>query len=289
MPCMHTAANRRLLWGGGSIVFLCALGCGRYGFEPEPQWFEGRTDAAVGFSDDAGGSDAGSGIFIPVPDAARLPDSAAGTGIVPTACYLLDPADPTRNQLGPDYSASCTACPQPAVGGGYDFNGVDAFLSIPYLPGLVTESNFSFTARVRPRTHGDRMSIVAKSSGNADRNTWNIPNPPNPDGLSMEVSEDGFYPPERWKSLTPLPLDTWSTVTLTYDPTLISLYVDGVSAVSAEPVSMAWSDSPFLLGAAFNNRDQLTYYFDGVLSEVCFFDRTLTPAEVAGIGNGIGL
>jgi len=77
-------------------------------------------------------------------------------------------------------------------------------------------------------------------------------------------------------TISPVPLDNWAFVAVTYNGTNVKFYVDGSSGLSTTP-------SP--AGTIGTNTDNLTlshsgYPFDGVLDEVRIYNRALNDTEI---------
>lgn len=93
-----------------------------------------------------------------------------------------------------------------------------------------------------------------------------------------------------WKSNTTIPVDTWSHVAVTYDTGATGndpvFYVNGTATASTEygAPSGTVTDpaSAWLLG----NRGSLSRSCKGQLAEVAIWNRILTAAEVALLGDG---
>ena len=92
---------------------------------------------------------------------------------------------------------------------------------------------------------------------------------------------------------TNLSTSTVYQVTITYDGSNINLYLNG--STDASPVALAGAtlntpdannDSIFIGAIGTINESTIADYFDGLVDDVAFFDRSLTAAEVRTIFSG---
>ncbi len=78
----------------------------------------------------------------------------------------------------------------------------------------------------------------------------------------------------------PLTGNAWHHLAGTWDGTTSTLWVDGEIADQLEAPGASWGEGPFTVGADFND-GMFVYWFRGAIDEVRFYDRALTPEEVA--------
>lgn len=78
---------------------------------------------------------------------------------------------------------------------------------------------------------------------------------------------------------TPLPVNTWSYVVVTFDGSALTLYVDaGMVVTSSAPLTpIPMTTGPFLIGA---RADGTIQRFVGAIDEVALYDHALTPQQI---------
>src|SRR2546421_8014634 len=89
---------------------------------------------------------------------------------------------------------------------------------------------------------------------------------------------------------TPLPVNAWTHLAVTYDGTTLSLFRNGVlvasrpgsGPVAAAPGAVASSTSTLQIGAS-----QFGEYFNGLIDEVRVYDRALSPSDVQALSGPV--
>jgi len=77
----------------------------------------------------------------------------------------------------------------------------------------------------------------------------------------------GIFPPQN----------EWSHVALVIEPSLATLYLNGIPTALATSHEAEEFDSPLVLGTDPNYSDR---YFKGLLDEVCFYNKALTQSQI---------
>lgn len=198
----------------------------------------------------------------------------------PVASYSFDEeASPGKDLSGGGRDATlegATWTPHGRYGGAVELDGEDS-LSIPAVPGLHVEEEFTVEAWVRPEGNTDKYSpLISKETEGTEEEPWFlyegswVANQPY-GGLEGETpGETDSHAGE------PIPQDRWTHLAFTFDGSKTRLYVDGElldEDAGAEPVI---SEGKIELGA-----DQSGHHFKGRIDEVRIYNRALDTAEVA--------
>ncbi|MCI0394918.1 MAG: hypothetical protein L0332_24790 [Chloroflexi bacterium] len=166
-------------------------------------------------------------------------------------------------------------CPTAGENGRYgsalSFDGVDDYLSVPFLvnPGvdsLTAAAWFKLTG-----DYGSGRTILQQNNGNGAGRTW------------LNVNAVGQLSTSLGNVLNFVTVTTneWHHAAVTYDGATVTLYLDGQSLgnVAATPPA---SEGTMLVGVNKGFAD----YFVGPLDEVVVLDRALSASEVQALMNG---
>jgi hypothetical protein len=157
-------------------------------------------------------------------------------------------------------------------GGALSFDGVDDWVTVADAGDLDLTSALTLSAWVRPAALGTRWRTVVFKEGSPlayslyahERNA----------GPVAEVQVGGLRAVRR---STPLPLNVWSHLAVTYDGAALRLYVDGALAgTTALTGSMSVTSGVLRIGG--NN--VWNEWFSGLLDEVRIYDRALSQQEI---------
>lgn len=159
-------------------------------------------------------------------------------------------------------------------GGGLSFDGVDDRVRVPHGDTLNFTTSMTMAAWIKPTAQPAGKVILSKEASNT---------------ASYQLSFDGsgllqgclqFSEGLRCVSLsTALSLDQWIHVAVTYDGTLIKLYVDGLeSDVESASDSILTGDLPLWIGA-----NQAGASFPGIIDEVRVYDRALSVSQISAL------
>lgn len=157
------------------------------------------------------------------------------------------------------------------VGSGFQFDGVDDYITVGNPDSLNMDESFSFQSWIRPTAVPSWSSLIFSKDGEyqltlfADRSLryW-------VSGLADWV-DSGVY----------VPLNDWTHVALTFTSGIARLYSNGVLLHTNTNLPSTIGDTfPQLNEFQIGNRDQDNYGFYGTIDEVAIHDRAITLAEV---------
>ena len=152
------------------------------------------------------------------------------------------------------------------------FDGVNDMVTVPDSNALDLTGTMTLEAWVNPRTlSGWRSLILKERQGLLAYAMYANTDTGIPSGEVSTPSNRDVRGP------SPLPLNTWTHVAVTYNASILRLYVNG-SQVSSRAVSgpVVTSSNPLRLGG----NTIWAEYFDGVLDEVRLYNRVLSAAEI---------
>jgi hypothetical protein len=149
-------------------------------------------------------------------------------------------------------------------GGGLQFDGVDDAVELPMTASLTFASAFTVEAWIAPTMFGHERSL------------WWTP------ATMLSLRADGTVVPVAvltggqvgFVSSTTVPLNTWSHVAMTYDGSMLRLYINGADAGSrAATGTLA---PPWLEAGALGGDSA----FAGTIDELRFYRRALSQTEI---------
>lgn len=169
-----------------------------------------------------------------------------------------------------------------AEGGGcYEFDGTDDFIEVSDDASITpTTSNWSVVAWFNPDSSGSGDDVfVSKSDGS---NGWYLEYRHAISRVRAFVCS-GVCSSSITESGTSAD-DAWHMAVLTYDESSndATLFVDGAEEGSSSPVYSAGSG----IDVNFGQRSDTLQQFQGEVSNVQIYNRTLTPGQVAAMYNG---
>ncbi|MFB9966496.1 LamG domain-containing protein, partial [Sinosporangium siamense] len=160
-------------------------------------------------------------------------------------------------------------------GNALSFDGIDAWVTVPHSPSLRLTNGMTLSAWVKPTGVGGYRTVVMKdhtngsayglysSNGDAVPSAWML----KPDAASHNIVN----------GTSPLPVDTWSHIAITYDGTDAHLYVDGTQTTTI-PMTGSLIDDNGSLHLGGNTK--WGEYFAGVIDEVRVYNRAQTAAQI---------
>ena len=169
--------------------------------------------------------------------------------------------------------------------GAYRFDGKGAYVEFPKSHDLNNAGSISVSAWVRPHKPSAYSAWVSQV-GPRWGSQWRLGFGPNPTA-QWGATTFGTRWTDYWINGTGLPLDQWVHTAAVFDQTLgeLHLYLNGREVQTVYDL-MPWgaSDGPILIGA---QRDD-GVYFDGDVSEVRVYRRSLNSAEVEALAKRSG-
>ncbi|WP_433497692.1 LamG-like jellyroll fold domain-containing protein [Sphaerimonospora sp. CA-214678] len=215
----------------------------------------------------------------PTPTPTPSPPPAGGPGLV--AAYGMEETSGATVQDASGHNntgvaSNTTRVSSGKFGNALSFNGTSSLVTVNDAPSLRLSTALTLSAWVRPTTVSNWRTIVMKdpaddyappsyglyaSDGSAAA------------GWLIREDEEVAAP----TGTTPLPINTWSHVALTYDGTTARLYVNG-NQVDATPFS----------GSVYNNGGPLHMggnsvwgeYFSGLIDEVRIYNLAQTSTQI---------
>ncbi|MBD3401731.1 tandem-95 repeat protein, partial [candidate division GN15 bacterium] len=161
--------------------------------------------------------------------------------------------------------------------GGYNFDGTSYFVNTTAFP---TQSSYTKMAWVRRTDDGGLNSgnIISGTSPNTNSHAFWAPSN---NSYRLSAGHNGAW--TTVQDPTPLALDTWYHVALTFDYStgVMRLYKNGVEVDNAVSAVVDVLDSELHIGSYGT-----VYPWSGDLDDVRVYNYALSPDQVAGIFNG---
>ncbi|MDA0642563.1 MULTISPECIES: LamG-like jellyroll fold domain-containing protein [Nonomuraea] len=206
----------------------------------------------------------GAGAPPPTPGLVAAYGMNEGSGI-----SVADSSSQNNNGTG-----SSTSWANGKFGKALSFNGTSSWVTVQDAASLRLTTGMTLSAWVNPSTVADWSSVVGKELDEGLSYTlYAATDFSAPGGWVQTSPDDSSYV----DALTPLPVNTWSHLALTYDNTVLRLFVDG-QQVDETPLSGSLFDdgSPLRIGgnAAYSE------YFSGLIDEVRVYNRAQSTAEI---------
>jgi subtilisin-like proprotein convertase family protein/subtilisin family serine protease len=171
------------------------------------------------------------------------------------------------------------------VGGAFDFNGVNSYVTVPDAPSLDLTTNLTVEVWINPRSWGGTpREILSKWGGPFNQRSYTLSI--NASGLAylLVSSDGGFVNNQAVFSSTVMPLNTWTHLAAVYDGVNLRMYVNGVlENTVAWPQGLFPGTAPLIIGATRASLSSVTSYFNGMIDEPTLFRRALTAGEIADI------
>jgi subtilisin family serine protease/subtilisin-like proprotein convertase family protein len=171
------------------------------------------------------------------------------------------------------------------VGGAFDFNGLNSYLTVSDAPSLDFTTNMTVEVWINPRSWGGApREILSKWGGPSNQRSYTLSI--NTSGLAyLLVSSDGGGVNNQVVfSSTVMPLNTWTHLAAVYDGVNLRMYVNGLlENTVAWPQGLFPGTAPLLIGATRASLSSVTSYFNGMIDEPTLFRRALTAGEIADI------
>jgi hypothetical protein len=218
-----------------------------------------------------------------------IDDDTAGA-LVPVAAYgfeeltgatAIDTAGGDNNgTLGPEATRVPARTTAGRFGGALVFDGSNDWVTVPDAANLDLTTGMTLSAWVNPTTVGAAFrAVIVKEREGANLS------------YSLFANNGGGLPPSGYVSggagyvsavgTTSLPAGTWTHLAVTYNGSLLSLYVNG-GLVSTTPFtgSLAASGLPLRIGGF--SADPTSAAFAGTIDEVRIYNQAQSPAAIHG-------
>ncbi len=190
----------------------------------------------------------------------------------------------TNDSSGNGLTGTLTNSPQwisGKVGSGLRFNGSSNYVSVTDNATLQGTSNISVSLWVNPRVlNGQLVNYpISKGIGGGSNQGWafGIDGTFN-SGCANAVGKVYLFTNNTFVcSTNTLPLNTWSHITFTNDGTTTYIYINGKLEGSGAQTIQANTSTDLNIG----RRSNATFYFDGAIDHVQFFNYTLSSSQVA--------
>jgi hypothetical protein len=167
------------------------------------------------------------------------------------------------------------------VGQAFALNGVNQYIAIPDSPSL-RPASLTVEGWVNFQGFASAQVLFAKPYGSATWDSWAVWYSGGQLWAGIATtSDDAPYLSYSWAFAA----GAWHHVAYTFDADAFyqALYVDGALVASgARSGPIAYDSNPMQIGADINN-GVLGLFFDGKIDETSFYNRALSPAEVASI------
>jgi hypothetical protein len=162
------------------------------------------------------------------------------------------------------------------VGGAFDFDGT-LHVEVPDSPTLRL-AELTVEAWVFPTSSGDFRALIARGSSKSDDDTWYL-------GLLGTVPQFFSHGTHLLMAPSPIPLNEWTHLAITFDGKFKRLYVNGVQIASQVELGVLVYDpanvpvtigSDWAFGLSSSN-------FNGRIDEISIYNRALGAEEIFGI------
>jgi Concanavalin A-like lectin/glucanases superfamily len=154
-----------------------------------------------------------------------------------------------------------------------------SYATIADSPSLRPNSSLTLAAWVKTDTNDTRScGIITKQYGSSYHNSFALWYQY---GTLRFCFEDGMTVPTI--STAPSPTNEWHHIVVTYDGSIMRLYVDGIERVNKTAAgSILYDSNPVLIGADCDNADHHPDAgWDGYIDDVLIYNRALNQTEIS--------
>ncbi|MBU0894873.1 MAG: S8 family serine peptidase [Nanoarchaeota archaeon] len=185
-----------------------------------------------------------------------------------------------KGEVGPVWTS------EGKIGGAYEFDGVDDFITIGSDESLNLTKQISVELWLKPimnhELSGNNYGVIAKALstpawswqlrfGGEDSSTCNTNN------LGFQFNRDGTTVNSLWINIDEaLSIGEWYHIVGTYDGTNAKIYLNGVLNETKVLDNIQGSDAPILIG----NEGWPGNYFNGTIDEVRIYNRSLSAEQI---------
>jgi hypothetical protein len=169
------------------------------------------------------------------------------------------------------------------VGQAFSFDGVDDYFDVPDAPAL-RPASFTFESWVMFNAPVSGTSVMmAKPLGSGTASSYALWCSDDVLFFSVDSTTTGIYSSVFFNPN----VGQWYHLALSFDDStkVMSVYINGALAASIfANLSIGYDNHAFLLGCD-NENGTNQFFFNGRIDEAAFYNRPLTPAEIASIYN----
>ena len=176
------------------------------------------------------------------------------------------------------------------VSDAFNFNGTDAYVSVPDSPSLDITDQITIDAWINPvdagRSTGQTFLVMKGDTCCVNTQSFGLLWGTESVTQSIILRLGNATTISEIHSVAVIPLSQWTHVAGTYDGQTMRLYVNGVldSSASTTLGPMQITNSPLIIGSSQTNGSEV-FFFYGLVDEVEIFDRALSDQEIAAIFN----
>lgn len=161
-------------------------------------------------------------------------------------------------------------------GQAFVFDGLDDRVEIPDSPSLRPQ-RFTLAAWVRLDTITTGAIVICKQDGTGTVNSYCL-------WYSGGVLHGGMFGIAEAIAPAASPTGRFEHAAVTWDGTVIRLYIDGAIVATANgPASIPYDTNPVLLGVDDNGVDAFQGYLDGTIDEPLLYGRALSSCEIRAL------
>jgi concanavalin A-like lectin/glucanase superfamily protein len=169
-----------------------------------------------------------------------------------------------------------------AVGQAFSLDGVDDRVDIPDAPQLRPQ-RFTLSAWIQLDTIQAQACIICKQLGAGTTNSYSL-------WLANGVLRGGMFGIAEAVASSAAPTNRLMHTAVTWDGTLIRLYLDGRSIATAvgPTAPIAYDTNQVILGADDGGTNAYGGFLDGIIDEPQIFGRALSPCEIRALSRAHG-
>ncbi len=163
------------------------------------------------------------------------------------------------------------------IGPAFSLDGINDRVDVPDAPHLRLQ-RFTLAAWVRVDTNAEWACIICKQIGGGSANSYSL-------WVNFGLLQGGMFGSVEAVASTPLPLNRFMHTAVTWDGSIIRLYLDGkVIATAPGPVApIPYDSNQVIIGAEDNGVGAYTGFFKGIIDEPQIFSRALSTCEVRAL------
>ena len=160
------------------------------------------------------------------------------------------------------------------IGDAFSLDGVNDRLDVPDAPNLRPQQ-FTLASWVRLDVANQYACIICKQYGSGDLDSYSL-------WVHNGILQGGMFGFTEAAASVLLPLNQFVHAAVTYDGSIIRLYLDGklVARAAGPAGSLPYDGNQVILGAEDNGINAYTGFLRGTLDEPQIFGRALTDCEI---------